>query len=90
MPNGPPSRYEWDALNRRIEIMDSRGTSGAASFQIRLEGVEHDLTALRQQLADQKKERSSTRRWMVGAAFTAAAVVTTIASFLLTYVFHVR
>lgn len=90
MPNGPPTRYEWDALNHRIDQMDARGTSGAAGFQVRLEAAERELAALRQQQADQKRERSSTRRWMIGAAFTAAAVVTAVASFLLTYVFHVR
>ena len=90
MPNGPPSRYERDELTKRIDRMDARGTQGAAGFQVRLEAVERELAELRQAAAEEKRERKATRRWMVGAAFTAAAVATTIGTFIATYVFHVR
>ena len=56
----------------------------------RLEGVERELRDLRQELADQKKERGATRRWLIGIAITAAVGATAIASFILTYIFHVR
>jgi len=55
MANGPPSRFEFDALTARLDRMDERGTSGAGSFQTRLEGVERELRDLRLELSEEKK-----------------------------------
>ena len=90
MPDGPPSRYEWDALARRIDTMDAHGTSGAAAFQVRLEAVERDLGALRAQLAAEKARRGADRRWLIGAVFSAVATIAAVVSLLAVYVFHVH
>lgn len=90
MPNGPPSRFEFSDLQHRVEQIDQRGTSGAASFQTRLEAVEHDLEALQRDRAEEKKERRVTRRWIVGVALTAVAVSVGLATFLGTFIFHAR
>lgn len=86
----PVSRFEFDSLVHRIETMDARGTSGAASFQVRLEAVERDLKELRVQAAEEKKQRAADRRWLIGAVFGAIATVAAVVSLLATYVFHVH
>lgn len=89
MPNGPPSRFEFDALSHRLDQIDARGTSGAASFQVRLEAVERDLAALHQQLADEKKQRGDTRKWLIGIALSVAGLALAVTSFVAVYIFHV-
>lgn len=90
MPNGPPSRYEWDDLVRRIDRMDERGTSGAASFLTRLEAVERDLEQLHGTLAEEKRQRGDTRKWLIGIALSVAGLALAVASFVAVYIFGVR
>jgi hypothetical protein len=88
MTNGPPSRFEFDALTARIDRMDERGTSVAGGVGARLEAAERDLVALRESMTTEEDKRSANRKWLITAAVAGTATLATIASFILTYVFH--
>lgn len=90
MANGPVTRFEFDALTRRVETLDQRGTGPAGAALARLEAIERELAALQRERAEEKRERSVTRRWIIGVAFTAIAASVAIASFVATFILHVR
>lgn len=90
MANGPPSRFEWDDLVRRLDRMDERGTSGAAGFLTRLERVERDQGNLAGRLDQEKRQRSDTRKWLIGIALSVAGLALAVASFVAVYIFHLH
>lgn len=88
MPNGPPSREEYNALVHRIDLIDERGTSAAGGVRQRLDIVEEGLKELRGQLAEEKRRRSDTRKWLIGIALSVAGLALGVTSFVAVYIFH--
>lgn len=90
MASDPVGRAEFAALVHRLDLLDERGTSKAGGLLARFEALSGTLEGLQRALQEEKKQRTASRRWLIGLVVSTSATAVAIGSFVLTYVFHVR
>lgn len=70
------------ALDERITHLDEHGTRGVGALEQRLIDAIADIAEIKAKLAQGERDRSASRRWLVGIGFTVAGVVVATLSLL--------
>lgn len=96
-PEPPPSRREFSALVKRVTAIDRFGSRPMIKLVAQVAQIARDLADLKREWEEQHKrheerrrERTITRRWVIGTCIAAIVALVAVVTLLLTILQRVK